>query len=175
MNGTLLSLNQLLHNDWLFEIPIYQRGYAWEEENLRDLWDDLYYLEDREHYFGTVLLKSADKPPVKAGLKTFEQFEVIDGQQRLTTTLILLRELISQMKAVGDEDIRAQVSKLEEDYIVYLDNYKLTIARRRVVLPRHDPGRGVRRDPPDRGSGPTTERAGVLSRPVRSATGARAG
>ena len=41
MNGTLLSLNQLLHNDWLFEIPIYQRGYAWEEENLRDLWDDI--------------------------------------------------------------------------------------------------------------------------------------
>ena len=94
---------------------------------LRDLWDDLYYLGDREHYFGTILLKSADKPPARVGLKTFEQFEVIDGQQRLTTTLILLRELISQMKAVGDEDIRAQVSKLEEDYIVYLDNYKLTI------------------------------------------------
>ena len=127
MNGTLLSLNQLLHNDWLFEIPIYQRGYAWEEENLRDLWDDLYYLGDREHYFGTILLKSADKPPARVGLKTLEQFEVIDGQQRLTTTLILLRELISQMKAVGDEDIRAQVSKLEEDYIVYLNNYKLTI------------------------------------------------
>jgi len=127
MNGTLLSLNQLLHNDWLFEIPIYQRGYAWEEENLRDLWDDLYYLGVREHYFGTILLKNADKAPARAGLKTFDHFEVIDGQQRLTTTLILLRELISQMKAVGDEDIGAQVSKLEEDYIVYLDNYKLTI------------------------------------------------
>ena len=127
MNGTLLSLNQLLHNDWLFEIPIYQRGYAWEEENLRDLWEDLYYLGDREHYFGTVLLKKADRPPARAGLKTFERFEVIDGQQRLTTTLILLRELITQMQGIGDEDIRAQVSKLEEDYIVYLDHYKLTI------------------------------------------------
>ena len=127
MNGTLLSLNQLLHNDWLFEIPIFQRGYAWEEENLRDLWDDLYYLGDREHYFGTILLKNADKAPARAGLKTLDHFEVIDGQQRLTTTLILLRELISQMKKLGDEDIRAQVSKLEEDYIVYLNNYKLTI------------------------------------------------
>ena len=127
MNGTLLSLNQLLHNDWLFEIPIYQRGYAWEEENLRDLWDDLYYLGDREHYFGTILLKNADKAPVRAGLKTLEHFEVIDGQQRLTTTLVLVRELISQMKKLGDEDLRAQVSKLEEDYIVYLDHYKLTI------------------------------------------------
>ncbi len=62
MNGPLTSLKQLLPSDWLFEIPIYQRGYAWEKENLRDLWDDLYYLGDREHYFGTLLLKKADPP-----------------------------------------------------------------------------------------------------------------
>ncbi len=127
MNGTLTSLKQFLPSDWLFEIPIYQRGYAWEEENLRDLWDDLYYLGDREHYFGTVLLKRADKPTTRVGLKTFERFEVIDGQQRLTTTLILLRELISQMKELGDEDISDEVSKLEADYIVYRDQYKLNI------------------------------------------------
>ena len=56
MNGTLTSVNQLLLSEWLFEIPIYQRGYAWEQDNLRDLWDDLYYLGDREHYFGTMTL-----------------------------------------------------------------------------------------------------------------------
>ena len=127
MNGTLTSLNQFLLSDWLFEIPIYQRGYAWEKDNLRDLWDDLYYLGDHEHYFGTVLLKKADKPTTRDGLKTFERFEVIDGQQRLTTTLILLRELISQMKELGDEDISDQVSKLEAEYIVYRGHYKLTI------------------------------------------------
>ena len=127
MNGTLTSLKQLLPSDWLFEIPIYQRGYAWEEENLRDLWDDLYYLGNREHYFGTLLLKKADPPTMRDRLKTFDRFEVIDGQQRLTTTLILLRELISQMKELGDEDISDQVSKLEADYIVYRSLYKLTI------------------------------------------------
>ena len=127
MNGTLTSLNQFLLSDWLFEIPIYQRGYAWEEENFRDLWDDLYYLREREHYFGTVLLKKADPPTTRDGLKTFQRFEVIDGQQRLTTTLILLRELISQMIGLGDDDISDQVSKLEADYIVYRSLYKLTI------------------------------------------------
>ena len=127
MNGPLTSLKQLLPSDWLFEIPIYQRGYAWEKENLRDLWDDLYYLGDREHYFGTLLLKKADPPTIRDGLKTFDRFEVIDGQQRLTTTLILLRELISQMKELGDEEIGDQVSKLEADYIVYRSLYKLTI------------------------------------------------
>ena len=127
MNGTLTSLNQLLRNDWLFEIPIFQRGYAWEEENLRDLWDDLYYLGDREHYFGTILVKKADKT-TRAGLRTFDHFEVIDGQQRLTTTIILLRELISQIKEFGDEEMSDQASKLEENYIVYPPHYnKLTI------------------------------------------------
>ena len=127
MNDGLTSLNQFLPRDWLFEVPIYQRGYAWKKENLRDLWDDLYYLDDREHYFGTVLLKKADKPTTRDGLKTFEHFEVIDGQQRLTTTLILLRELISQMNEFGGEDIRDQVSKLQEDYIAYRGHNKLTI------------------------------------------------
>ena len=113
-------------SDRLFEIPIYQRGYAWEEENLRDLWDDLDYLDDRSHYFGTILLKKANKK-TRAGLRTFDHFEVIDGQQRLTTTLILLRELISQLKELGDEEMRDQASKLEEDYVGRTPHYKLTI------------------------------------------------
>lgn len=126
MNGTLTSLNQLLRREWLFEIPIYQRGYAWEEENLRDLWDDLFYLGNKQHYFGTILLKRTGKK-TKAGWKTFHYYEVIDGQQRLTTTLILLRELIAQIKEDGDEGGAGQVSRLEEDYIGTPHHYKLTI------------------------------------------------
>lgn len=126
MNGTLTTLNELLPSYRLFEIPIYQRGYAWERENLRDLWDDLDYLDDRDHYFGTILLKKANKK-TRAGLRTFDHFEVIDGQQRLTTTLILLRELISQFKELGDEELREQASELEEDYVGLEPHYKLTI------------------------------------------------
>ena len=126
MNGTLTSLNRLLLSDWLFEIPIYQRGYAWEEDNLRDLWDDLYYLGDREHYFGTILAKKTDKT-TEDGLRNFDHFEVIDGQQRLTTTLILLRELISQIKKFGDNEMSAQASELEKNYIGTEPHYKLTI------------------------------------------------
>ena len=127
MNGTLTDLNHLLKSDQLFEIPIFQRGYAWEEENLRDLWDDLDYLGDRKHYFGTILLKKTNKT-TEAGMRTFEHFEVIDGQQRLTTTLILLRELISQIREFGDDETSGQASRLIEDYIVYQNQHKLTIA-----------------------------------------------
>ena len=126
MNDKLTSLKQILSSDRIFEIPIYQRGYAWEEENLRELWDDLYYLGAREHYFGTILLKKTDKR-TEAGLKIFDHFEVIDGQQRLTTTIILLRELIYQIKKLGNEGMTNQASKLEEDYIGCPPHYKLTI------------------------------------------------
>ena len=127
MNDTLTSLNDLLLSNRLFEIPIYQRTYAWDEENLQDLWDDLDYLGNREHYFGTILVKKADKTTV-AGLKTFDHFEVIDGQQRLTTTIILLHELISQFKQFGDRETSAQAAELENNYIGTEPHYKLTIS-----------------------------------------------
>ena len=127
MHDKLTSLNDFLRSDRLFEIPIYQRGYAWEEENLRDLWDDLDYLGDRrDHYFGTILLKKANKTTM-AGLRTFDHFEVIDGQQRLTTTLILLHELIFQFKEFGDKQTSAQAADLEKNYIGTEPHYKLTI------------------------------------------------
>ena len=57
MNGSLVSLNGLLTGNQVFDIPVYQRGYAWERKNLEDLWEDLYYLDpSKKHYFGTVLL-----------------------------------------------------------------------------------------------------------------------
>ena len=126
MKDTLTYLNDLLLGDRLFEIPIYQRSYAWEEENLRDLWDDLDYLGNREHYFGTILVKKADKT-TESGLKILHHFEVIDGQQRLTTTIILLHELIFQFKQFGDKETRAQAAELEKNYIGTEPHYKLTI------------------------------------------------
>ena len=90
------------------------------------MWDDLDYLGDRKHYFGTILLKETDKT-TEAGMRTFEHFEVIDGQQRLTTTLVLLRELIAQIRDFGDDDMSGQARRLKEDYIVFEDQHKLTI------------------------------------------------
>ena len=58
MKGNLVTLNNFLIGPRLFDIPVYQRNYAWEEDNLEDLWEDLYYLDtSKRHYFGTVLLK----------------------------------------------------------------------------------------------------------------------
>ena len=125
MQGSPVSLNRLLTGNQVFDIPVYQRGYAWERKNLEDLWEDLYYLDpSRQHYFGTVLLKDSGRT-VEAPLATLDQLDVIDGQQRLTTVLILLREVISQLKEVGDDGLRADLGNLERDYLKDGANYKL--------------------------------------------------
>ena len=52
MANELQSLSQLFQNR-LFRIPDYQRGYAWQQQQLVDFWDDLVNLHpDRYHYTG---------------------------------------------------------------------------------------------------------------------------
>lgn len=125
MNGSLVSLNGLLTGNRMFDIPIYQRGYAWERKNLEDLWEDLYYLDpSKKHYFGTVLLKDSGKT-ARASLATLKRFDLIDGQQRLTTVLILLREIISQLKEVSADELQGDVVDLERSYLKHGGHYKL--------------------------------------------------
>ncbi len=75
----------------LLEIPFYQRAYVWQEEQWDRLIADMEFVtETRKPYFlGSVILKQGDAP------KTWENFSdrkiVVDGQQRLTTLLILLK------------------------------------------------------------------------------------
>ena len=125
MEGNLVSLNGLLTGNQVFDIPVYQRGYAWERKNLEDLWEDLYYLDPaKKHYFGTVLLKDSGKI-ARTMLATLKRFDVIDGQQRLTTVLILLREIISQLKEVSANELQGDVDALERSYLKDGGHYKL--------------------------------------------------
>ena len=125
MDGSLVSLNGLLTGNQVFDIPVYQRGYAWERKNLEDLWEDLYYLDpSKKHYFGTVLLKDSGKT-ARTSLAALKRFDLIDGQQRLTTVLILLREIISQLKEVSANELRGDVDALERSYLKDGGHYKL--------------------------------------------------
>ena len=125
MAGTLVNFNGLLTGAKLFDIPTYQRSYAWEEDNLKDLWEDLYYLDpSKEHFFGTVLLKDSGRSTM-VGMLPSTRFDVIDGQQRLTTSLILLKEILEQTKHVGDEARKKQAEHLEETFLKTEGMYKL--------------------------------------------------
>ncbi|NHA97422.1 DUF262 domain-containing protein [Helicobacter pylori] len=82
----LLTLDGVIEKG-VFEIPSYQRGYAWQKGQLEDFWNDLEYvskLGDKFHYMHSLTLRELENE--------FENstFEIIDGQQRLATSLILL-------------------------------------------------------------------------------------
>ncbi len=90
----LLNLDGVVEKG-VFEIPSYQRGYAWQMKQLEDFWSDLEHvskLGDKFHYMHSLTLRGLENE--------FESnaFEIIDGQQRLATSLILLGLLAKTTK-----------------------------------------------------------------------------
>ncbi|HVS38152.1 MAG TPA: DUF262 domain-containing protein, partial [Gemmataceae bacterium] len=86
---------QQLFAERLFRIPDYQRGYAWEEQQLEEFVEDVELLpEQKDHYTGTIVLNTLG-PDAKIldtdeGGKHYENVAVVDGQQRLTTFVLFL-------------------------------------------------------------------------------------
>ncbi|KAK3604853.1 hypothetical protein CHS0354_000515 [Potamilus streckersoni] len=74
-------------NGRFFEIPKYQRGYAWEVQNIRDLFDDIVESieSDSNHYIGTIVLSKSENDD--------EKFYVVDGQQRTTTVTLIISKI----------------------------------------------------------------------------------
>ncbi|MCK0495750.1 DUF262 domain-containing protein [Helicobacter pylori] len=84
-------LRDILKDELYYQIPIYQRPYQWTEENCEKLLDDLFfnYEDDRESdYFCGSLVLIAISEDSKAKI-----YDVVDGQQRLSTFILLAKVL----------------------------------------------------------------------------------
>lgn len=125
----LLSL-QKLFNETIFRIPDYQRGYSWSNQQLEEFWSDLTsLLPFQEHYTGMISLKkiepnsiinSADKWNEEKWLVNsgFNVYEIVDGQQRLTTLIILINEIVSYCKEKNIEELNSTLlSEIVEKYL----------------------------------------------------------
>ena len=91
-----------LFKEKLFRIPDYQRGYAWQREQLKDFWEDLLNLSDtRSHYTGVLTLKEIPTDEIAETEKeywlvedhSYHLYHIVDGQQRLTTFIIFLQAI----------------------------------------------------------------------------------
>ena len=79
----ITAIGELLRNSGTLVVPPYQRNYAWEEENYSDLWFDIvetFNGSTEEYFLGSVVLDNSTAP----------NLTLIDGQQRVTTTTILI-------------------------------------------------------------------------------------
>lgn len=125
-----------LFKEKIFRIPDYQRGYAWQREQLTDFWEDLVNLaENRSHYTGVLTLKAVPKEQIAKEEKEFwlvddhsyQLYHIVDGQQRLTTFVIFLQVFVDFIKALpantkrSDKEIyitdSLNVAVLQERYL----------------------------------------------------------
>lgn len=125
----LLNLDGVIEKG-VFEIPSYQRGYAWQERQLKDFWNDLEHvskLGDKFHYMHSLTLRESENE--------FESsaFEIIDGQQRLATSLILLGLLA---KITQNKDPKYSLINLEP--ILSYKYYGLSEAFRAIMEEEKD-------------------------------------
>ena len=90
--NNVVSLADLFHQR-VFRVPNYQRGYSWEEQQVREFLEDLELLgPGRFHYTGTVVLneQGSRQPRMDEDGNAYLTAEIVDGQQRLTTIVLLL-------------------------------------------------------------------------------------
>ena len=131
----LLSLTDLFNRS-IFRIPDYQRGYSWEELQLEEFWSDiLNLLPNRDHYTGMISLKKLDGEYTSDEKWNDERwlldnwnynaYHVVDGQQRLTTFIILINEIVLFYKRINPDKEMNQIfinsiplNKIEEDFLV---------------------------------------------------------
>lgn len=125
-----------IFKDRIFKIPDYQRGYAWTTRQLKDFWEDVVNLpSDRFHYTGLLSLKMVDKKVWDRWNderwliedRGYKPFHIVDGQQRLTTFVILIQaisELLSQLpenKDKKDDEIYLgsfSLKDIKDEYLV---------------------------------------------------------
>ena len=97
-----------------FEIPDYQRGYAWGKKQLNDFVQDIDALIDEEvksHYTGTIVsFQKTNKPTDYYGVNKLEVVDIVDGQQRLTTCSLFLSVILSELIKHGIEDYKDQIA-----------------------------------------------------------------
>ena len=87
----------------ILEVPFFQRGYVWEEDNWNDLLENLE--SEDSHFLGSILLKD-----IKVETGEIPKKLVIDGQQRLTTLSILLRALYDRIEpTIADPMIKGNL------------------------------------------------------------------
>lgn len=122
-----LTLAKLLAGR-LFEIPEYQRAYSWTSRERNDLFDDIERVFSKglqdSHFMATVVCLRRNK--VCLGTDEYDQLDVVDGQQRLTTLIILLNSIKlllapkeSQQKRVFLE-LKELLVKVESDNLLLL-------------------------------------------------------
>nr|VFK56370.1 MAG: Protein of unknown function DUF262 [Candidatus Kentron sp. TUN]VFK62666.1 MAG: Protein of unknown function DUF262 [Candidatus Kentron sp. TUN] len=131
------TFRQLMGNGLLYRVPPFQRNYSWTNEEWDDLWQDISYEDGADkgeisHYMGYLVLQSSDN----------KRFDIIDGQQRITTISIIILATLSLIKDMIEKGIDTERNgrrqdSLQNSYIGYVDPVSL-VSSPKLALNRHN-------------------------------------
>ncbi len=135
MKATEASLLGFLDKSPQFVIPIYQRTYSWSERECQQLWDDILRAGRNNdipgHFLGSIVyIEEGDYIVTK-----LSSLLVIDGQQRLTTVMLILEALARQLG--DDEPINGFSAKKLRNYYL-LNEYEEGESRFKLLLTQTD-------------------------------------
>ena len=150
----ILPFHQIF-NESIIRIPDYQRGYSWEISQLEDLWADLanIHLSNNAYHFTGILtvndFSSTDFENLsKEGFNVdiddckvllneipFTCYNLVDGQQRLTTILILLSQLLKKLTSSGEKAVIARkYFYVHDNTNKYLFGYHVDVPSRNYLI-----------------------------------------
>ena len=130
------TFRKLFGNGLTYRIPRFQRDYSWTSEEWEDLWMDILGTVDgggeSAHYMGYLVLQSSDD----------KTFDVIDGQQRLTTISLITLAVLKNFQNLIDSDVdaesnRRRMDQIRQTYVGYLDPVTL-VSRPKLTLNRNN-------------------------------------
>lgn len=124
MEGNVRYLSEYLRGGTKFIVPVYQRNYDWKKENCERLIEDLIALDEENketHFFGSIVVKPGDYS---------QDIIVIDGQQRLTTTSLLMLAMKNWMVNNDKQGERINPTNINDLFLVdsfsrEVDKFKL--------------------------------------------------
>src|SRR5262245_40981590 len=108
MEAAEAKVQKVLEGSKQFLVPHYQRPYSWEVQQWQTLWRDILELTDtpapKPHFLGSIVTSPARSVP-----EGVEKRLVIDGQQRLTTLLVLLTAIRDRARGGGAQKLADRV------------------------------------------------------------------
>ena len=125
---------EIMSNNRRYVVPPFQRDYSWEDEQWAELWEDIEQMRQSQtqHFMGYLVLQTEDG----------KSFQIIDGQQRITTVSIIILTVLKTLQSLVDDQIdkeanRQRIEEYKRTYIGVFDSIALTTSPK-LVLNRHN-------------------------------------
>lgn len=124
LNPMHLTIAKLFESR-LFRIPEYQRAYSWQKKQRQDLFGDIREAHEsgNEHFMATIVALSCDTKTI--GADEYKIVELVDGQQRVTTIVILLKAIEMALSVDDKQTIKAKAGLSE--LLVKSDDHEMIL------------------------------------------------